>query len=691
MKTTGNRHIARLGQIKVWTKNLPAHLWRITCIPKFISLFLYWIAPVVPVFSFLSASILISGILFISPTLSAQIPPLRVTISIDHHVSCFGGSDGQATAIVTGGVLPYTYKWISGETTATATGLSAGIEWVEVTDAQGIRIKEIVLISQPNAIVASASGTSADCNQLTGTITVNASGGTGPFEYMLKDYTGWETSNIFYNLGPGMYDVVVRDAKKCVFNLEPIEIENIPGATIITYYPHPSSYGLSNGSVEIVAVGPTLPLLYSITGDGNDWQESSEFFGLIAGPYMVWVTDANGCKDSLAFEILNEVEGKVNIQAETDKYCVNVPVELSVNGSNFIRIQSFYIELEFDPAALSFNNIVNVHSSLAGGNFKVAPSPSGNILLIDFSIAESSVDIKENQKLFTINFDALKPGFSELEWLRFNCKIFESAGNQVPDLYVNGAANIDPAPDIYATDNNEYCEDDELTLEAGPEEEGTTFTWTNPTGYTHDSAAWELGALDMTHNGRYKVTAINEFFCWDEKNVDVAVNPNPQISLADTDTICFEPFFLDPGSGYQNYLWQDGTTNQILQASRPDMYWVEVTDFKGCRTTDSVSLIFCFTNILVPNAFTPRGDGLNDEFKPIIAPDWEPGRFFMQVFNRWGEKVFETNDYNKGWDGTYKGALAPPGLYRYVIIFDASSFVGHFISSPIHGNVMVVR
>lgn len=69
--------------------------------------------------------------------------------------------------------------------------------------------------------------------------------------------------------------------------------------------------------------------------------------------------------------------------------------------------------------------------------------------------------------------------------------------------------------------------------------------------------------------------------------------------------------------------------------------------------------------LYIPNAFTPNSDGLNDVFgaagKGIVE-------YNLQVFDRWGELVFETNDLEKGWDGKYKGEMSEAGTYVYQVL-----------------------
>src|SRR5206468_6523032 len=99
-------------------------------------------------------------------------------------VSCFGGSNGSATASVSGGVTPYTFSWNTSpvQTGATASGLSAGTYIVTVTDANGCQGTKLVTISQPaSALAASAVATNAACFGGNGSVLVSASGGTAPY------------------------------------------------------------------------------------------------------------------------------------------------------------------------------------------------------------------------------------------------------------------------------------------------------------------------------------------------------------------------------------------------------------------------------------------------------------------------------------------------------------------------------
>lgn len=112
------------------------------------------------------------------------------------------------------------------------------------------------------------------------------------------------------------------------------------------------------------------------------------------------------------------------------------------------------------------------------------------------------------------------------------------------------------------------------------------------------------------------------------------------------------------------------TATAIAQTGDADaLVKYRVTAYKkGDNTVKSLSNTVETTapfNLYIPNAFTPNGDGLNDVFG---AAGEGISEFTMQVFNRWGNLVFETNDMRRQWDGTYKGEKAELGVYVYQVM-----------------------
>jgi gliding motility-associated-like protein len=114
-------------------------------------------------------------------------------------------------------------------------------------------------------------------------------------------------------------------------------------------------------------------------------------------------------------------------------------------------------------------------------------------------------------------------------------------------------------------------------------------------------------------------------------------------------------------------------------------YQLLVQDVTGCTAAASVNIfVIVDKQLYIPNLFSPNSDGANDMFQ--IFSD-AVKLFSMKIFNRWGEKVFESNDYKQGWDGYYKGELAPAGNY----IYETSITYVDGQTEKRKGSVMLVR
>ena len=94
------------------------------------------------------------------------------------------------------------------------------------------------------------------------------------------------------------------------------------------------------------------------------------------------------------------------------------------------------------------------------------------------------------------------------------------------------------------------------------------------------------------------------------------------------------------------------------------MYTVRAMSDKGCIASDQV-FVKVVKDFKVPNTFTPNGDGINDKWLIENLAIYPTHR--IEVFNRYGQVVFESKDYTAAWDGTYKGKELPAGTYYYVI------------------------
>ncbi len=141
------------------------------------------------------------------------------------------------------------------------------------------------------------------------------------------------------------------------------------------------------------------------------------------------------------------------------------------------------------------------------------------------------------------------------------------------------------------------------------------------------------------------------------------------VSLGQDTTVCDnKPFLLRAmASKEAQLLWQDGSTKTALLTSIPGTYWVKA--FKdNCFSIDTLELTFqqcIFFKAFTPNAFSPNGNNANEAFRPYINELVQVKSYELQVYDRWGGRVFRSVDLNTGWDGSIRGQIAPQGVYRY--------------------------
>ena len=242
---------------------------------------------------------------------------LTVVSSVSNNVSCNGGSDGAAVAFGSGGVMPYTYAWSSGETIQLITAKSAGTYTVTVTDANGCTDTANTTITEPAAVGASITAqTNVSCNGLSdGSATSSGSGGTSPYTYSWS--TGATTASIS-SLSAGTYTVSVTDVNGCgpaidsVIITEPVTL--MANASVTQ---NVNCNGGSSASVISVPTGGTSPYTYNWSS-GSTTDTSNN---LVAGNYSVTVTDANGCTDVGGASPTEPAAVGISIIAQTNVAC----------------------------------------------------------------------------------------------------------------------------------------------------------------------------------------------------------------------------------------------------------------------------------------------------------------------------------------------------------------------------------
>lgn len=191
----------------------------------------------------------------------------------------------------------------------------------------------------------------------------------------------------------------------------------------------------------------------------------------------------------------------------------------------------------------------------------------------------------------------------------------------------------------------------------------------------------------------YSLVVFNEYNCFDTASVRVNVWKKPEANAGpDRKTRQGFPVTIkgDAKGTDIRYYWTPSftvsNTNSLITSVNPpqsQVYTLHVESIHGCGADTDDMLVKVYDKVLVPNAFSPNGDGINDTW--IV----EPLEFFEEsvttVYNRYGQPVFVSKGYSKPWDGTHNGKPVPVGTYYYVIDLKTNK------EPPITGSVLIIR
>lgn len=403
--------------------------------------------------------------------------------------------------------------------------------------------------------------------------------------------------------------------------------------------------------------------------------------------------------------------------SEEYEYQVNVTpeIELSYEGETmFCSFSDVVLEASANQMGEFLWTIVQTGETISGSTFEYFANENLTVLLtftneigceeeIEIPIVvreELELTIESSTgEIFCegedITFTAIYNGQGMVTW-------FDENGNEIgtgDNINVNPSGNttysavvedgdcVDEASydliisfvDISLIYPDVICEDGPIIIEVINNGFGT-LTYT----YDVDGEITETGdnQIEVTLDGNVSgtVTAVNEDGCEDQESFSINYSVISGLDVtADPDTINInESTTLDTNLGDDvTYQWEptetlDDPTSDMPVATPTDastIYSVTVTNADGCTGTGEVEVIAripqCNTeDVFVPNMFTPNGDGLNDVFMvhSIFVDEMN-----MVIFNRWGQKVFETSTVGSGWDGTFDGEELDPDVYAYCI------------------------
>jgi gliding motility-associated-like protein len=544
---------------------------------------------------------------------TAVISPITTTI-------CVGETLGLSAS---GGV---SFEWspdssLTGSNSATPNAFPTQTTQytVTVTDVNGCASSSSAILNVFPLTPANAGPDVSICQQ--DTITLNATGGVS-YEWstplFLSDIN--VPNPMAYPVSSQTFTVTVTDANGCS---EPDDIT-------ITVFPLPLTAAgpdvrICEGNSIKIGGTPTGPpgSQYSWSPGGS--LNNSSAANPIASPtetkmYFVTVTSSQGCKDSARMKV-------------------------TVDSLPVIKLVEPLLPICFgDSGVIKVTN--NYESYLW--------TPNSKILSID---QDSAVVYPEVNKTYTVSV-VNKRG----------CKATTSF-----------EVIVLPLPTIEVTDDFDLCEKDSMQLEATG---GAIYEWSD--GLTLADSMSRITMAYPTTTTDYRVTVTDTNNCHSVAGVRATVFPRPladagnDIENCEIDVVTLGGAPTGPSDAVFYWSPQVGlddpfSPNPVVLNPELTTYRVEVQDRNGCLSIDSVQVnADCFTLIYAPSAFTPGYNNRNDDFKLVHYRVVSP---HLEIYNRWGELLFETSDLDIGWDGTEPNSdrVAPTGTYYWVVTYKSET------------------
>jgi gliding motility-associated-like protein len=545
--------------------------------------------------------------------------PLLIPGSVVN-VACHGDSSAYITALPTGGTAPYSYSWSNGQSTQVDTLLPAGSYVVTVTDFNGCVDSALFDVSEPAAPIAlSVLANPVGCfGANSGAIDLSVSGGTPGYTYLWSNNA---TSQDIQSLTAGLYSVLVTDQNGCIDSLDVPVLQPLAPLMAMPNITNAPCFGQNGGSIDLNVAGGTTPYSYF----WNTGDTLQDLVGVAAGQYTVVVSDSNNCATTLIINLTQPQSGVTSTITPTQPSCFGYS-----NGALAVVSTGGVA-----PYTYLWNNGATspTITDLSAQQYILTVTDANGCDFID-TITLNQPDSLVAQFLIPDNFGCA-PFQAQL--------INQSIGQYNNVLWTIGNGEV-----VFSPDTAYY-----------------TFN--------------QVGCFDLT----LTITSANGCVASNTANSAICVIPGPVASFyATTEQIDFFSgqiqFVNNSYGGGNQYFWQFGDGSQSTQVNPAHSYpsqtiadydvMLVAVDSNGC--VDTAFQQYLQREIMrlnVPNSFTAGEDGINDNFKPIFsAPDLIK-YYQFDIFNRWGELIFSTNNQYDAWDGKYKGIQCQTGAYTWKI------------------------
>ncbi len=639
-------------------------------------------------------------------TLSSQNLVLNVNTTILPS-SCSGGPCiGKATVTATNGNRPYTYAWtgtsplISDSTTAVNL-CSTGSYSVRITDSLGCQSNSINLAipnltSTPLLTIATTQSTCPGGNCI-GTATVEVTNARNPLTYLWTGVAALDNDSNATNLcGGGNYTVKVVDSLNCISANTAVTITDVLAKITTNAILTPTSCptGRCIGRIELTPTNGLAPYRYAWSANAATGNRNTAN-NLCDDTYTITITDTNGCTGDTTYTV-DTAYSIIRLNANhTNTSCA---------GGNCIGTAAVTVVGGVFPyryiwsANANTGNRLNA-TALCAGNYTVSildtnncPSNTETITIdnnytLQGTITNTTIDCNGNcNATITANpTNGVSP-------YRYTWNVVGTTNSLTNQCAGNYNVTIKDTNNCTLQLTKTVTQPDILTTNPVLQDASCVYNCDgsidlNITGGTGNYIFNATPANSLTQElnqglcyGNYSVIITDQSGCSTTVNtMNINFNPSPIASFtyspAEDDIDLSNPIvtFTDGSLGANQWNWtfsdQAGSTSQNPTYTFPGdgTYTITLIAQNQFTCTDTAVQIIRIVDkfaMWFPNIFTPDNDGINDNFGPK-GFSFKPATFFMEIFDRWGVSVYQTNNITKQWDGKINGKEAPIDGYTY--------------------------
>jgi len=546
--------------------------------------------------------------------------PEAITLEVSN-ASC-GFPNGQIILNqVDGGISPMHVQFLGNDyiyegESLVFPGLDEGNFSLLLTDQNGCTIqKDTALVNFQGPEFVESSVTPTTCNLDNGCIELgDVVGGNGTVQFSLND-SPFSIYPTFCSLASGDYVLVLKDILGCELPIELFVPATIPVSADAERIADVTCFGGNDGKAVSEAQVGTGPFLYNWSNGENTQYANA----LPAGEHTAFITDVYGCIDSSNVQIEEPLPLTIEAFAG-ETTCAGDSVSLFANAQGGVgQINLFWFHN-------GSNNASVVVHPLETTNYAVQATDENNCAVINHVVQFVNPlptinivsDVEKACAPACINFMTIgnNATISEFQWI---INVTLSSSNPDPKFCFQSPGQISAF--LMVTDTN-GCKNSALA------ESIASLFPTPSVSFNYNPEQPNILNPTVQFNEQSTHAA---FWQWDYGDGFYAYEPNPEYTFSDTGKfeVCLQVSSLQ------------GCTNAICEG----IYIKPVYTFYA------------------PNAFTPNGDGNNDVFK---LEGTYLSEVHMIIYNRWGEKLFESFDIEKGWDGTYQGKVVQDDVYTWI-------------------------